>query len=109
MSRDTNAVVAMLEVKPLKYLRPLAAILFGLLLITGAGSGPVPRATPAPQDDTQKKEIRVWVNTNSGIYHCPGTRWYGATKQGKYMGECEALKAGYRAAYYRPCGTDCKK
>jgi hypothetical protein len=95
--------------KPMRYLRPLASILFGLFLINGAGSGPVPRATPVPQDNTQKKEIRVWVNTNSGIYHCPGTRWYGATKQGKYMGECEALKAGYRAAYYRACGTDCKK
>ena len=93
----------------MKYLRPIAFILFGFLLVSGIGSGPVPRPTSAPQDDTQKQEIRVWVNTNSGIYHCPGTRWYGKTKQGKYMGECEAQKAGYRAAYYRPCGTDCKK
>jgi hypothetical protein len=92
-----------------KHLRPLVAILLGLFLISGAGSGPVARRTFALQENTQKKEIRVWVNTNSGIYHCPGTRWYGATKQGKYMGECEALKAGYRAAYYRSCGSDCKK
>jgi hypothetical protein len=28
--------------------------------------------------------------------------------EGKYLSECEALKAGYRAAYYRPCGSDCK-
>jgi hypothetical protein len=92
-----------------RYLRLLVAFLFGLFLIIGVGSGPVPRATSAPQDSTQKKEITVWVNTHSGIYHCPGSRWYGATKQGKYMSECEALKAGYRAAYYRPCGSDCKK
>ncbi len=92
----------------MKYVRPLAAILFGLFLISGPQFGPVPRATSAAQDRTQKKEIRVWVNTNSGIYHCPGTRWYGKTKQGKYMSECEAMKAGYRAAYYRPCGSDCK-
>jgi len=40
----------------------------------------------------------VWVNTDSGVYHKPGTRWYGKTKQGKYMSESDAQKAGYRAA-----------
>jgi hypothetical protein len=47
--------------------------------------------------------VRVWVNTNSGIYHCPGTRWYGATKEGEYMTQREAQKKGYRPAYYKPC------
>jgi len=90
-----------------RYVRLIAVTLLALFLISGPVSGPSPRATSATQA-TQKKEIKVWVNTNSGIYHCPGSRWYGTTKQGKYMGECEALKAGYRAAYYRPCGSDCK-
>ena len=36
----------------------------------------------------------VWVNTDSGVYHKPGTRWYGKTKQGKYMTEADAQKAG---------------
>jgi len=40
----------------------------------------------------------VWVNTDSRIYHRPGTRWYGKTKHGKYMTEADAKKAGYRAA-----------
>jgi len=40
----------------------------------------------------------VWVNTDSGVYHKPGTRWYGKTKQGKYMTEADAQKAGYRVA-----------
>jgi hypothetical protein len=60
------------------------------------------------QAETQKKEVRVWVNTNSGVYHCPGTRWYGKTKQGKYVSECVAIKEGNRPAYGKPCGSDCK-
>ena len=96
------------EARSVRYVRLIAVILLGLFLISGPVSGPSPRATSATQASTQKKEIKVWVNTNSGIYHCPGSRWYGTTKQGKYMGECEALKAGYRAAYYRPCESDCQ-
>ena len=40
----------------------------------------------------------VWVNTDSKIYHKPGTRWYGKTKHGKYMTEADAIKARYHAA-----------
>src|SRR5690349_21557070 len=29
-----------------------------------------------------KKSLKVWVNTNSGVYHYPGMRWYGNTKYG---------------------------
>ena len=46
---------------------------------------------------------KVWVNTKSGVYHCPGTRWYGATKSGQYMTESEARAAGDRPAYGRAC------
>ena len=47
--------------------------------------------------------VRVWVNTASGVYHCPGTRWYGATKAGEYMSEAAARAQGDRPAYGRPC------
>ena len=39
----------------------------------------------------------VWVNTQTGVYHKSG-RWYGATKQGKFMSEQDAIRAGYHAA-----------
>jgi helix-hairpin-helix protein len=40
----------------------------------------------------------VWVNTKSGVFHSEGDRWYGKTKEGKFMTEADALKAGYRTA-----------
>ena len=47
----------------------------------------------------QSSESRlVWVNTATGIYHYSGTRWYGKTKQGKFMSEAEARSQGYRPA-----------
>lgn len=55
------------------------------------------------QGDQGNPEIKVWVNTASGVYHCPGTRWYGATKQGTYMRQADAQKKGYRPAYGRVC------
>ena len=40
----------------------------------------------------------VWVNTATKVYHYEGDRWYGNTKEGKYMTEQDAIKAGYRAS-----------
>lgn len=48
--------------------------------------------------------VRVWVNTNSGVYHCPGTRWYGNTKEGQFMSQREAQAKRYRPAYGIVCG-----
>jgi hypothetical protein len=56
---------------------------------------PAPAATERPH---------VWVNTRSGVYHCPGTQYYGNTKSGTYMAEAEARVAGHRPAYGRTCG-----
>jgi hypothetical protein len=47
--------------------------------------------------------VRVWANTSSGVYHCPDSRYYGATKQGRYMTEAEARANRYRPAYNTAC------
>ena len=43
-------------------------------------------------------QLKVWVNTPSGVYHYPGTRWFGNTNEGEYMSEKDALASGYRPA-----------
>ena len=45
-----------------------------------------------------KASGKVWVNTESRVYH-KGGRWYGKTKAGKFMTEPEAKAAGYKAAH----------
>lgn len=59
-------------------------------------------APPAVQKDGNA-DARVWVNTGSGVYHCPGTRWYGKTKQGEYMTQKQAQDKKYRPAYGKVC------
>ena len=45
-----------------------------------------------------RKTVVVWVNTNSKVYHLPGSRWYGKTRHGRYMTQRDAIKAGYHPA-----------
>lgn len=47
--------------------------------------------------------VTVWVNTKSGVYHCSNSRWYGNTKNGKYVTQKEAHAEGYRPAYGIVC------
>jgi len=64
--------------------------------------GKTKAATSAPARTVSDSEIsaakasgKVWVNTDTGVYHTDG-QWYGATKQGKFMNEQDAIAAGYR-------------
>jgi hypothetical protein len=54
-------------------------------------------AASTPEIAAAQSSGKVWVNTESGVYHKSG-RWYGKTKQGKFMTEAEAKAAGYKAA-----------
>jgi hypothetical protein len=47
--------------------------------------------------------VKVWVNKTSHIYHCPGSRSYGTTKNGEYMTQKEAQDAGNRPANKKVC------
>lgn len=46
---------------------------------------------------------QVWVNTASKVYHCPGSHWFGKTKQGTYMTEAAAKADGDRASNGKAC------
>jgi hypothetical protein len=57
------------------------------------------KTTPAPVAFVAPPQKgMVWVNTASGVYHTEGMKYYGKTKQGKYMTEADAIKAGYHPA-----------
>ncbi|QRN52094.1 hypothetical protein [Dyella caseinilytica] len=68
---------------------------------TAAASKSAPAATPAAGGGPGQ----VWVNTASKTkaYHCQGSKWYGTTKQGKYMSTSDAQAAGYHAAKGEKC------
>ena len=62
-------------------------------------------SSPAP-GDTASAQMRsllgdsvaladsVWVNTSSGVYHCPGAQWFGRTVRGRFLTEHDPRQSG---------------
>ena len=58
---------------------------------------------PAMQEAPGGGPDKVWVNTNSSAYHCPGDRFYGKTAHGRYMTEAQAKAAGAHGPRGKTC------
>jgi hypothetical protein len=56
-----------------------------------------PTMPTAATTNSQPQQGKVWVNTKSGVYHGPNSRYFGKTKEGKFLSEAQALAAGYHA------------
>ena len=65
-----------------------------------ATTAPTPSKAPAPSAAAQQPPVKgmVWVNLNTKVFHREGDKYYGNTKNGKFMTEEDAVKAGYHEA-----------
>jgi len=85
----------------------LVVVLAAVLAWHGVFSHHFPARSPESEVHkafaTGNPEVKVWVNTRSRTYHCPGTTWYGNTQEGEYMTQKEAQDKGYRPAADRAC------
>ena len=68
----------------------------------GGRMSPEARAASMPQAPGGGSG-KVWVNTDSKVYHCEGDAFYGKTKKGQYMSEADAKAAGAHADRNKPC------
>lgn len=59
--------------------------------------------TAPPAATSRALSAFVWVNTSTKVYHCPSSKFYGATNDGEFMSEAAARGRGNRAAEGAGC------
>ena len=65
------------------------------LVLPFAASAQAPQHAP-PTGLSCPGDRPVWVNTRSGVYHYAGERYYGSTREGKFICERAARQEGDR-------------
>jgi hypothetical protein len=95
--------------------RTLLVIVILLLALAMLTFLPVPKhwRSPEPQHAATQsgrtpkdEDVKVWMNTRSGLYYCRGSKMYGKLDPGSYERQGEALRRGYRPYSRQACPSD---
>ena len=81
------------------------ALIIVCFLFLSNGMAQQKKPTPTPLLLRGDPAVIVWVDTEYGYYHCPSSKLYGKTKQGRKMSQKDAQDRGYRPAYGTVCTT----
>ena len=97
-----------MKLRPLYSVLALACCSITLHPLAQTTTPPTTKHKPFQPADKQAPGAapnKVWLNPSTKVYHCPNDRYYGRTKDGKYLTEPEARAAGAHG----PRGATCFK